>query len=363
MPAFCFYVSDYGLGHAARSIALIRKILSRFPRSRIFVKSDGPYDLLVRSLSDPRVSVIRCRNDVCVPLLPDTDAVDADRTRDLVLGWMESWNSYVADEVRFCTGHSVDMIISDISPQPFLVASDLGIPSLAVSNFSWDTIYHHLFPELSGAIDTMRSAYAKATLACVLPFHVPMDAFPRKVPVSLLARDITTPRDAMREQLGFSENDTVVFFNPRDSYDRPDENLLTLATRHSLKVLMPSGYPAVRDRIIPLPADEPESQNWIGMCDCVVTRCGYSTVSEAVQAKIPLVVWERPGFIEDSAIASVIRDLGIGSVLDYTTIRSLGWIAELPGIHRYKQHYEQTDPKYVNNGSNDILSHLQECIA
>lgn len=363
MPAFCFYVSDYGLGHAARSIALIRKILSRFPRSRIFVKSDGPYDLLARSLSDPRVMVIRCRNDICVPLLPDTDAVDGDRTRDLVPGWIESWNSYVAEEARFCTRHSIDLILSDISPQPFLVASDLKIPSLAVSNFSWDTIYHHLFPEMSGAVDIMRSAYSKATLACVLPFHVPMDAFPRKVSVSLLARDITASRHAMRERLGFSAQDTVVFFNPRGAFGRPDEDLLTLATRHSVKVLMPSGYPAVRDLIIPLPVGEAESQNWIGMCDCVVTRCGYSTVSEAVQAKIPLVVWERPGFIEDSAIASAIRDLGIGTVLDYTMIRSLDWIAELPGIHRYKQHYERIDPKYVNNGSKDILSHLQECIA
>jgi uncharacterized protein (TIGR00661 family) len=364
MPTFCFYVSDYGSGHATRSIALIRRILSRIPDSHIVVKSDGPYDLLAGSLHDPRVSVIRCRNDITVPLHPATEMVDSNRTCDLVHAWIESWNSYITHELQFCKDHSVDLILSDIAPQPFLVASDLGIPSIAVSNFSWDSIFSPFFPDGSEDIRCIRSAYTRATRACILPFNIPMDAFPRKTHVNLLAREITTPRDAMREQLGLSKDDTVVFFNPRTAFDyRDTQDLLDRVPRHSVKVIMPSGYPAVRDRIFPLPADESESQNRIGMCDLVVTRCGYSTVSEAVQAKVPLIVWERPGFVEDGGIVSAIRHLGIGTSLEYKQIRSLDWIAELPEIQQYKQHYEGIDPIYLNNGSEDILTHLQECIA
>ena len=125
---------------------------------------------------------------------------------------------------------------------------------------------------------------------------------------------------------------------------------------------MPSAFATRHSQIIALPAHETESQNWIAMCDLVVTRCGYSTVSEAVQAKVPLVVWERPGFIEDHAIVADIRRLGAGISYDYSQIMSLDWIAELPEISGYKQHYVHITPNYVNSGSEDILSCLQEFI-
>ena len=363
MPTFSFYVSDYGLGHATRSIGLIRRILSRYPGSRIFVRSDGPYDLLARSLPDPRVSVGRCRNDIDVPLLPGTDAVDRDRTRDRVLGWMESWDAFVTGESRFCTENSVDLVLSDIAPQPFLVASGLGIPSVAVSNFSWDTIFSPLFPDPAECIQRMRSAYSQATCACVLPFHLPMDAFPRKVPVSLLAREVTISRDRMREMLGLNKDDTVVYFNPRGPVDQPGPDFFTTLASESIRILMPSASALRHPRIIALPGHDTESQNWVAICDCAVTRCGYSTVSEAVQASVPLIVWERPGFVEDTAIAGEIKRLGVGRSMSYPQVRSLDWVAELPELSRYKHHYVHIHPNYKNSGSDDILSLLQECIA
>jgi hypothetical protein len=364
MKTIVYYVSDYGFGHATRSIAMIRRILSKYPSLRIFVKSDGPYDLLVRSFIGSRVSVIRCRNDIAVPLLlPDTDAVDKDRTRDLLLRWMGSWESYIAIETRFCSDHAVDMIISDIAPQPFIAAAECSIPSIAVSNFSWDSIYQHLFPDLPEVIEKIRTAYGSATLACQLPFFVPMDAFRTLIPVSLLARDVTVTREKMRKRLGIPNDETVVFFNPRCPPDQIYPALVELSEHEHVMVILPSGYPTPHAGIIPIAPDETESQNWIGMCDLVVTRCGYSTVSEAVQARVPLIVWERLGFIEDWSIASTIEHLGIGSSMDYRQVRALSWMDDLPDLPSYKQHYERIDHYYCNNRSQDILDHLKEYLA
>ena len=363
MKTICFYISDYGNGHATRSIALIRKILSRYPDSRIIVKSEGPFDLLSESLQDSRISVIRHRNDISLPHIHATDAVDVDKTRILLLEWEESWPDFIAEEVRFCKEHGVDLIISDIAPQPFLVADVLGIPSIGISNFSWDTIYQHLVPEMAGFINNMRSAYSHAILACILPFHVPMPAFRKTVPVSLLSRDITVPRYLMREQQGLNEDDTVVFFNPRCPVDPLGPDFFKSISQESIRIVVPSAFAARHSQIIALPAHETESQNWIAMCDLVVTRCGYSTVSEAVQAKVPLVVWQRPGFIEDAAIVADIQKLGVGRSHDYQQILSFDWIAELSDLICYKQHYVHIDPNYSNSGAEDILSCLQEFIA
>ncbi|MEI7857821.1 MAG: hypothetical protein WCH85_10000 [Methanomicrobiales archaeon] len=362
MRTICFYISDYGYGHATRSIALIRKILSHYPDCRIIVKSEGPFDLLSKSLQDPRISVIRSRNDITIPLL-STGAVDGEKTRILLTEWQESWSDYVAREVQFCKELGVDLILSDIAPQPFLVAEDLGIPSVAISNFSWDTIYQHIVPAMTEFIDDIRSAYSCATLACVLPFQLPMNAFRKTVTVSLLSREVTVPRNLMREQRGLDEDDIVVFFNPRCRVDPPGPEIYKKLSEEKIRLIMPSASAARHPQIISIPSSETESQNWIGMCDLVVTRCGYSTVSEAVKAKVPLVVWERPGFIEDTAIAADIERLGVGRSQDYNEIRSLDWIAELPGLSRYKQHYVQIAPNYSNSGSNDILSCLKEYIA
>jgi hypothetical protein len=363
MKTICFYISDYGNGHATRSIALIRKILSRYPDSCIIVKSESPFDLLSKSLQDPRISVIWHRNDISLPHIHATDAVDVDKTRILLGEWQESWPDYIAEEVRFCKEHGVDLIISDIAPQPFLVADDLGIPSVGISNFSWDTIYQHLVPEMAGFIKRLSYAYSHATLACVLPFHVSMPAFRKTVPVGLLSRDITVPRDLMREQQGVNKDDTLVFFNPRCQVDQLGLDFFKTISHESVRIVVPSAFAVRHSQIIALPAHETESQNWIAMCDLVVTRCGYSTVSEAVQAKVPLVVWQRPGFIEDAAIVADIQRLGVGRSYEYDQIRSLDWIAELLEFSRYKQHYVHIDPNYTNSGSEDILSCLQEFIA
>jgi len=363
MRTLCYYVSDYGAGHATRSIALIRALLSSYPSLRIIVKSDGPFAFLARSLCDPRVTVMRYRNDISIPLIPSIEAVDIDATESLLCEWHETWDSYIAREVQFCREEGVSLILSDIAPQPFLVADDVGVPSIAISNFSWDAIYEHLLPGRSGCVSDMRSAYSRASLACILPFHIPMTAFKKSVSVSLLVRAVTVPRQQMRERLGFSEEDRVIFFNPRCPPDQLKPDFFReLARERSIRIVMPSAYAADHPHIIPLPPDETESQNWIGMCEGVVTRCGYSTVSEAVQAHVPLIVWERPGFCEDMAIASTIRRLGIGMALEYRQIRSLDWILSLQKIPLYKQHYERTGTEYTNNGSEEILTHLKEFI-
>ena len=269
--------------------------------------------------------------------------------------WQGSWSDSATEEVRFCKEQDVDLIISDIAPQPFLVADDLDIPSAGISNFSWDTIYQHIIPDMTGFIRTLQLAYSRATLACVLPFHLPMNAFRKTVPVSLQPRDIS-----MREHLGLNEEDTLVFFNPRYPVDQLGQDFSGKLSQDSIKIVMPFAFASRYSQIIPLPSQETESQNWIAMCDLVVTRCGYSTISEAVQANVPLVVWERPDFIEDTAIAAEIENLGIGKSYNYQQIRSLDWIPELPELSCYKQHYVQINLNYINSGSEDILSCLQE---
>lgn len=375
MKTLCFYISDYGYGHAARAIALIRDLVQHDEGVRIVARTAGPLEFARRSLVHPRISVIGCRNDPDIIHVRGQATVAREETRQAFLLWMRSWDAYVARERAFCLDNDIDLILSDIAPQPFEVAEALGIPSLAVSNFAWDTIYGHLFPDLE-EVDHLRDAYRSASFACILPFEIGMGTFPRSERVGLVSRPITASRQEMRRRLGIADDDFLVFIGPSpelvslsssDLAERRAHSLptgpaspSTVGENSTVRYLVPSGM--ALPGALAIPAAETESQNWIGMCDCVVAKCGYSTVSEAVRARVPLFVWKRYGFIEDKAIASQIEHLGIGQTVN----------GALDGIDRchngsesiqiFKENYDTLENQYSADGIPAVLRAVEAMI-
>ena len=391
MKTICFFISDYGLGHATRAIGLIRELVLAQDDLQVIAKTSGPLDLVRRSLVHPRISVVDCRNESDVVLMDGQSTVDHTRTREAFLAWMYEWDEYVAREEAFCRAERVDLILSDITPQAFEVAEAIGVPGIAISNFTWETIYGHLFPDLED-VGRLRAAYSLASYACILPFEIGMERFSQSERIGPVSRHITVPRREMRRRLGIPEGDFLVFVGKSpesptlnhsgfveypcapDIPTAPDmAGVLTQETKTFpgdrapaakckpvTRYLVSTGTPI--PGAIPIPPTETESQNWIGMCDCVVTKCGYSTVSEAVRARIPLLVWKRDGFIEDEVIAAEIERLGIGQAVSGA---QEGIARCRPGhesVQQYKENYDTLDSQYSTDGTNAVLRVIREMI-
>ncbi|HEX7627404.1 MAG TPA: hypothetical protein VF354_00595, partial [Candidatus Methanoperedens sp.] len=75
----CFYISDYGYGHASRSIAIIRKLLSEYKYAKIYIKNSGAFDYLRRSLPNKNVEVVRSKNDIGVIFKENSVIVDREQ--------------------------------------------------------------------------------------------------------------------------------------------------------------------------------------------------------------------------------------------------------------------------------------------
>ena len=143
----CFYISDYGYGHASRSIAIIRKLLSEYKDAKIYIKNSGAFDYIKNSLPHENIEVVKSKNDIGVIFRENSVIVDREQTRKMLIDWISSWDEFIKKEKQFCESHMIDLILSDITPQAFVVANELDIPGIAISNFTWHYIFYNLFRE------------------------------------------------------------------------------------------------------------------------------------------------------------------------------------------------------------------------
>lgn len=346
----CIYTSDYGYGHAARDIALIRR-LRQESDAHVHVRAGRAAAFMAQSLPD--VLVFEGENDVGVVM--QSASVDPQATEEMLHAWTSSWEVYVRAEEQFCREQQVDLIVSDIAPQPFLVAERLGVPGVAISNFSWHLIYTHLFGKTE-ATEEIREAYRSAEGALVLPLHEKMEVFRERWETGLLSREATRSREEMRRCFGLSEDDVLVYLGAGWSMDVSLAACIERLRKIGVKCLVSSNRTS--EHAICIPAIETETQDYIAMCDLVVTKPGYSTVSEAIQAGVPMLLYRREGFAEDDAIIDPVEKNGIGRAISYGDLCEGVWMDEIDALLSLKEHYTDLGGLFAKNGADDCIRRL-----
>jgi hypothetical protein len=356
MKNICFYTSDYGFGHAARDIALIRKIAEECG-AKIFVKTDLPLDFMRESI--PFATAIRQKNDIGIVF--KGGGVVLDETENVLDQWVDSWDEYILAEKRFCEENKIDLILSDIVPQPFLVADDLGLPSIGISNFTWHYIFYNLFGRTS-ATEMLEGAYRAGDTALVLPFNEKMDLFRRRKEISLVSREITVERCQLRNKFGIKDEDTLIFLGIGRSLDKSLLKDLKEMDLTDVKLLVSSGIELPAGSSIQIPANETETQNYIAMCDLVVSKAGYSTVSEVLRAEIPMFLFRREGYEEDTIITREVEAQGIGKEISERSFLAGDWLEMMEELQSYKEAYDSLDDRFKEDGAFEVLSAVEEVI-
>ena len=361
MTTICIYISDYGYGHAARDIAIIRKLLAEFNDLKIYIKTDGPFQFVKQSLPQRNIKVIQTKNDIGLIFKFNKYSinVDRERTKTMLDNWMASWNTYIQTEREFCKRQNVNLILSDITPQAFIVANELDIPSIGISNFTWHYIFYHLFGDTS-ATERIKEAYECADMALVLPFNEDMNLFRKKKEISLVSREITVDRRVMRRKCGVSNDELLVYLGVGISFDPSFMRSMKKIAMPDVKFLVSSNAELPFEDVIRIQTDETETQNYIAMCDLVVTKAGYSTVSEAIRAKVPLFMFKREGYKEDEQIAKAVEELGVGRQISEKTFLNGDWINEMDNLNTYKEKFNTLEDRFKNDGTLEVLGALKE---
>src|SRR5262245_23573033 len=203
-----YYISGHGFGHTSRSVELIKAILAARPETRIIIKTSTPA-WMFETIPGRTVEVISLETDTGIT---QHDSVSMDE-RDSLRRAFEFYKDFDATaerEAEYLRQIGASIVLGDIPPLAHAAAARAGVPSVAISNFTWDWIYEaydSFRTHAADVIETIRRAYAHATLALRLPMHggfAPMAAVTVDIP--FIARRATLDRADTRRRLGVPDD-------------------------------------------------------------------------------------------------------------------------------------------------------------
>jgi L-arabinokinase len=310
MKTCVFFVSGHGFGHASREVEVINALAAGGRGPRVIVRSDVAPDLLTRTVTVP----YELRPGACDPGIVQSSSVshDDEATVRAALAFYSTFDDRIVAETAALAHDEVALIVGDIPPLAFEVASQLSVPGVAIGNFSWSWIYedNDLFMrEAAPLVPRMREAYAKATLALELPFAGGFDVFPNVRRVPLIARRSTRDRRSTRTHFRLPLDRRVALLSFGGyGLSALDLNRLDCLDTYTIATTDRSapGAPA-REHAVMVSEDAFRGfryEDLVAAVDVVVTKPGYGIIAECIASGTAMLYTSRGDFREYDLLVS-----------------------------------------------------------
>ena len=296
------YISGHGYGHFTRTL----NFLSLFSHSE-------KYNFHIRTSSPLLKTHLKY---ALHPSIIQKNAYQLDSQQSLQSLLKFDSYSTQAEEAWFLKQHRIQAIISDAVALPCLLGHSLGIPSILITNFTFDSIFQALLDktpncenrkELQLKIDEMSQQYALAHTVIRLPGYIPfLFGGPKIVDAPTHSRKAIRSRNETFAALGLEclEGKKV---------------LLHCFGGHGLDALaelpkLPKGWACISQNANHPPffykiSNDVYMPDLIGACDVVLGKLGWGTCSEVIgNGYKPFVYVPRSAFIEEEGLLSWMQN-------------------------------------------------------
>lgn len=311
-----FYISGHGFGHASRDVEIINRMPVAGPHPIVIRSSVSP-DLLRRTLRVP----YDLRPGPCDTGIVQSSSITHDdpATVAAALEFYATFDRRVEAEVSALGDLDVQLVVGDIPPLAFATAAALGVPSVAVGNFTWDWIYEThpgFLPDGAATLDLIRDCYRRVDLALELPFPGGFDIFSRVEPLPLVTRVSTQAADATRAHFGLPARGRVALLS-FGGYGLPALNLAALDCRSEWTIVttdrVTSDTTALPHVRVIAERDFLGSayryEDLVNAVDVVMTKPGYGIIAECISTGTALVYTSRGEFREYDVLVSALPRL------------------------------------------------------
>ncbi len=370
MKNIAYYITTHGLGHATRSIAIVRELI-KDPDLQIYICSKLSQNYL-NGCFQSNSTKFHESDTLFGVRYKELLHVDVDKSINIFKDGIRKQKEYIKKETEFCEKNNIDLIISDICPFPFDVAEKLKIPSIAISNFNWYSIFKHIINKkeshtLVDNLEILRESYEKANLLLQLPFSSDMNYFKKKLEVSLVVRELTKDKSEIRDVIDLEKDDLLIFYGLTDYTFTTDELIQKFDNLYSNHTEVKIIFSIFLKPYIPrrkyfrfIPENDQESQDYLAASDLVIGKVGYGTVSECVAYEKPLIYTTRKDFLEDIGLAKGIDMFGKGK---YYTPRALlnGEFENLVDL-THELNKKSINNKIPINGAHEIFQIIKKFV-
>lgn len=344
-----YYISGHGLGHSSRSVEVMRAIRALDGGRRISVRTSAPR-WVFDSTAPEGVEYQSLAADTGV-VQQDSLSMDEAATARAAADFDRRFPALVDEEARHLRRIGARVVVGDVPPLAFAAAECAGIPGIAVANFTWDWIFsiYCAFDRLApGAIETMRNAYAKTTLALRLPLHGGFETMAVTRDIPLIARHSTRDPIDTRRRLGIPTDQVVVLASfsgfgislPVEELRRSKDFVLLVAEREP-----PPGL---------------RYEDLIAAADVVVSKPGYGIVSECAANGTALLYTSRGNFIEYGVLVEGMPRLLRSRFISPDDLRAGRWSRAVQELLAQPDHLERPRTDGATIAARTILETLED---
>jgi L-arabinokinase len=227
-------------------------------------------------------------------------------------------------EARRLRERDTRLVIVDAAPLGCEAAARAGVPSVVVSNFTWDWIYEgyaeHV-PLAPGVIPTIQRAYRRAEAAWRLPMHGGFETFSSIIDLPFVARHARHSRDETRRRLKLPL-DAKLLLPTFGGYGAQGLDGAHVDLGAGWQVLFDFEDALIYDAGL-------RYEDLVGAVDAVFTKPGYGIISECIANDTPLVYTSRGRFAEYEVLVREMPRYLRGAFIDHEALLAGRWRAAL----------------------------------
>lgn len=305
-PILYLAITNHGFGHATRAASVAAEIQRRCPDVLLILATTAPRWLLEGYIEGD--FILRPRAFDIGVIQRDSIQMDKAATLEKLQELRAKQRSLIEAEVNFMQQNRVGLILADIPPLAALMGKAAGIPCYMMSNFGWDFIYRDWGSEFAAIADWIGDCFAQCDRLFRLPLHEPMSAFPQITDVGFTGGTPRYSPEQLRQDLKIQappEQTVLLTFGGLGLAQIPYHNLARFPDWQFLT--FDQNAPDLPN-LLTLSGPQYRPVDFMPLCQCVVSKPGYSTFSEACRQNLPIVSITRDDFAEAAILLQATQN-------------------------------------------------------
>jgi hypothetical protein len=317
-----YYLTAHGYGHAVRSCA----ICQRFSQDvQLIFRTLIPQKFFEEEVKRP-FSYFPGQFD-CGCIQSDSVTVNKKETLENYMRLAESNDARLKGEINWVLQQGVDGIVSDIPPFAFEVARGAGLPSVAMTNFTWYDIYEPYardYPVFQPYLQKIREQYEMAGFFLELVPSTGMPYFRNRLKVPLVGGMGRNVRERLKGHLGLGKGKhlALIYVGEFGMGNISWKNLEKLKDWDFIGIYAIPGRPANYHLVS---KEHFAYLDLIASSDVMISKIGYGIFAQALMHGTPLIYLPRDDFAEFPVFEKAVLEWGHGYCLSGDDYRGLKW--------------------------------------